>query len=110
VIQILPQGRFLGAIAIVPPNGQPGIVIQAAAGPGGPAPEPGVPALLVNPVLPVRAPIGPTLPAPVDTLAGIQSHGRNTIIITEPDHGYQWENYFSKENCPPMIRQLEMAM
>jgi hypothetical protein len=32
-----------------------------------------------------------------------------SIIIKQPPHGYQWAHYFSEENCPPMIRQLEMA-
>jgi hypothetical protein len=79
MIQIPPQGGFAGGLAIVPPNGEPGIVIQAIPGPAdpvlgpvGPAPGPGVPALLpVNPIIPVPAPIVPAQPAPVDPLAGI---------------------------------------
>jgi hypothetical protein len=109
VIQIPPQGGFAGGLAIVPTNGDPGIIIQAIPGPAGPAPGPGVPVPPVNPILPVPAPIVPTLPAPVDPLAGIRSHGRNVIIITHPPHGYQWAHYFSEENCPPMIHQLEIA-
>jgi hypothetical protein len=75
MIQIPPQGGFAGGLAIIPPNGEPGIIIQAADGPGGPAPGPvgpargpGVPALPVNSVAPVLAPI---VPAPLDPLAGI---------------------------------------
>jgi hypothetical protein len=26
-----------------------------------------------------------------------------------PPHGYQWAHYFSKENCPPMNRHLDMG-
>jgi hypothetical protein len=107
VIQIPPQGGFAGGSAIIPPNGDPGIVIQVIPGPGGPGP--GVPALPVNPIVPVPAPIVPALPAPVDPLAGIRSHGRNAIIITQPPNGYEWVHYFSKKNCPPMICRLEMA-
>jgi hypothetical protein len=33
VIQIPPQGGFAGGLAIVPPNGEPGIIIQAIPGP-----------------------------------------------------------------------------
>jgi hypothetical protein len=43
VIQIPPQGGFAQGLAIVPTNGDPGIVIQAIPGPAGPAPGPGVP-------------------------------------------------------------------
>jgi hypothetical protein len=74
VIQILPQGGFAGELAIIPPNGEPGIIIQAVDRPGspvpglvGPVPRPGVPTLPVNPVsLIVPAPI---VPAPLDPLA-----------------------------------------
>jgi hypothetical protein len=117
VIQIPPQRGFAGGIAIIPPNGDPGIVIQVIPGPTGPAPGRGVPALPVNPnplvhapiALALPAPIVPAPPAPDDPLAGIQSHGCNVVIITQPPHGYQWAHYFSKENCPPMIHRLEMA-
>jgi hypothetical protein len=63
----------------------------------------------VNPIPLVSVPIEPAPLPPVDPLFGIQSHGRNAIIITQTPHGYQWAHYFSKENCPPMIRRLEMA-
>jgi hypothetical protein len=117
VIQIPPQGGFAGRIAIIPPNGDPGIVIQVIPRPAGPAPGPGVLVLPVNPNPLVPAPIAPALPALIvpappaqnDPLAGIQSHGRNAVIITQPPLGYQWAHYFSEENCPPMIHQLEMA-
>jgi hypothetical protein len=56
---------------IIPPNREPGLVIQAIAGPGGPASRPGVPALPLNLVALVPALIGLALPAPVDPLAGI---------------------------------------
>jgi hypothetical protein len=111
VIQIPPQGRFAGRLAIIPPDGQPGVVIQAIVGPEGPAPGPGVPALpAVNPVAPIPAPIVPNPPAPINPLAGTQSHGQNAVIIAHPDHGYQWAQYFSEENCPHMNHRLEMAM
>jgi hypothetical protein len=117
VIQIPSQGGFAGGIAIIPPNGDPGVVIQVIPRPAGPAPGPGVPVPPVNPNPFVPAPIAPALPAPIilalpapnDPLAGIRSHGANAVIITQPPHGYQWAHYFSKENCPPMIHRLEMA-
>jgi hypothetical protein len=64
---------------IIPPNGDPGIVIQVIPRPAGPAPGPGVPVLPVNPNPLVPAPIAPALPAPIvpappapnDSLAGI---------------------------------------
>jgi hypothetical protein len=71
VIQIPRQGGFAGGIAIIPPNGDPGIVIQVISGPAGPAPGPGVPAPPVNPIPLVPALIVPALPAPNDPLAGI---------------------------------------
>jgi hypothetical protein len=78
VIKIAPQGGFLGELAIILPTGEPGIVILAVAGPGGPisgpvrpAPGPGVPALPVNPVAMVPVLTGPARPALVDPLARI---------------------------------------
>jgi hypothetical protein len=108
------QGGFPGRIAIIPTNGDPGIVIQVIPRPAAPAPAPGVLILPANPnpwVLAriVPAPITPAPPAPNDPLPGIRSHGCNAVIITQPPHGYQWAHYFSKENCPPMIHRLEMA-
>jgi hypothetical protein len=85
------------------------MVIQVIPRPVGPAPGPGVPNLPANPNPLVPAPIVPAPPALNDPLAGIRSHGRNAVIITQSPHGYQWAHYFSEESCPPMIHQLEMA-
>jgi hypothetical protein len=94
---------FRRGLAIVPTNGQPGVIIQAPVGPIAPV-------LPVNPIVPVNPVIAPIVPpvlreppAPVNPLAGIQSQGQcAVIIVVDPNNRYQWAHYFSEELCTPM--------